>query len=142
VTANVFDENRRQCAEAGMNDFIPKPFVFAELHQTLSNWLRAVYPAALAAPSNAAVLVPPLRSVDRERCGVLLAQLMPLLDAQMFDAVVVFRQLREVVAGTEWAAQLEGIGQLLDALDFAGTSARLTQLVQDAGWPVQQTTRA
>jgi PAS domain S-box-containing protein len=40
VTANVFAENRAQCFDAGMNDFITKPVDPGALFETLLRWLR------------------------------------------------------------------------------------------------------
>jgi CheY-like chemotaxis protein len=38
LTANATTEERLRCAEAGMNDFISKPFRRAELEATLEKW--------------------------------------------------------------------------------------------------------
>jgi len=41
MTANVFEEDRRACLEAGMNDFVAKPINVQNLYSTLAKWLPA-----------------------------------------------------------------------------------------------------
>jgi CheY-like chemotaxis protein len=40
MTANAFEEDRRQCFDAGMDDFITKPFDPDHLYSLLLKWLR------------------------------------------------------------------------------------------------------
>jgi two-component system sensor histidine kinase/response regulator len=39
MTANVFEEDRKECREAGMNDFVAKPINLDNLFGTLVKWL-------------------------------------------------------------------------------------------------------
>jgi len=39
MTANVFAEDKVRCLEAGMNDFVAKPFNFIDVYATLLRWL-------------------------------------------------------------------------------------------------------
>jgi len=39
MTANVFDEDRQACLDAGMNDFVAKPINIKNLFSTLAKWL-------------------------------------------------------------------------------------------------------
>jgi len=41
MTANVFDEDRKACLEAGLNDFVAKPIDLENLFSTLAKWLPA-----------------------------------------------------------------------------------------------------
>ena len=50
MTANVSDDDRRACASAGMNDFLPKPVSLATLRASLQKALAAVDPGACLTP--------------------------------------------------------------------------------------------
>jgi PAS domain S-box-containing protein len=51
VTANAFDEDRRRCLEAGMDDYLAKPFDREGLHGLLERWCSALVakPASIRA---------------------------------------------------------------------------------------------
>ena len=74
MTANDSPDDRRACAEAGMNDFVAKPVDPDQLYRTLLRWIgrpSAGAPAPVrpppAAPVNADVPLPPIEGVDQER---------------------------------------------------------------------------
>jgi CheY-like chemotaxis protein len=50
MTANAFVEDRQKCIEAGMNDFIAKPFEARNLCGAVLKWLGANREAATSAP--------------------------------------------------------------------------------------------
>ena len=105
MTANVMPEARQACKDAGMDDFLPKPFVREELIRVLGRWLAdksSVRPAtAPAAPPPAPAASPPAQiSLDRTMLEL-------LMDATEEDFAPLV------------ASFLESTARLLDELDQA-----------------------
>jgi PAS domain S-box-containing protein len=109
MTANVLGEARAACFEAGMDDFLPKPFAREHLLQALRRWVPA--DAAPPAPDRVPAADPialPLRrellppAVDHAR----LEALREALGAEVADLVKVFLDsAAETVAALAQAAE-------------------------------------
>ena len=129
LTADAFQEDRRRCLAAGMDDVLTKPIALGALRAVLAKWLPAAPPTAdaLAAP---AVEKP----VDVARVAALVAEILPLLARNEFDAVARFRALRETLAGTHAAAEINETGRLIEAFRFDQALERLRLMAAANAW--------
>ena len=130
LTADAFQENRERCLAAGMDGVLTKPVAFDTLQDALAKWLPAAAPsaAALAAPAAAA------KPVDVARAAALVAEILPLLARNEFDAIERFRALQEILAGTHAAEEIKETGRLVAALRFDQAQEHLRRMASAYAW--------
>ena len=130
LTANAFAEDRQRCLDAGMDEMLTKPIALNLLTAALRRWLpEAVCKlVAIEAPSK------PAKVVDVARVHSLIHELEPLLANQQFKAVTRFKELKEVVAGTELAVQLVRADAALQECQFDVALAELERVMADPDW--------
>ncbi|MDP3873599.1 MAG: PAS domain S-box protein [Methyloversatilis sp.] len=95
MTANAFDEDRRTCADAGMDDFISKPVEPAYFYSMLLRWLDTR--GARSAPAATVESVESVADPDPQALQRLLESLLPLLEAGDTHARVLVRESSSVI---------------------------------------------
>ena len=128
LTADAFAEDRQRCFAVGMDDFLAKPIVVATLKTTLGRWLGG----------GAAVPPPTAGPVDLPRVLALIDEITPLLAQNRFDAIIRFRDLADLLAGTSAAAAVDEIGGFLAVFRFDLALARLQALASGDGWQARR----
>ena len=134
LTADAFEEDRQHCLSVGMDGFITKPIEFDVMTAMLGKWL-AVAPSACAV--GAAVVK---KTVDRARVVALVAEIIPLLVENKFNAIGRYQELREALAGTDVPSdidELNEIGALLNSFCFDQALHRLRVFAAAHGWELE-----
>ena len=114
MTANAFVEDRTRCHEAGMNDFIAKPFIPEVLYAALLKWMEQ--------PAERFGIDPSLR------IGI------PAIDQEHYDLIL---QLDRLIGNPDIYPGAERFTEVLSQLgeQFKAHFAREEHLVQSLGMP-------
>lgn len=120
LTANAYEEDRRRCMDAGMDDFLAKPISVDLLKAVLDRWL----PKTAAAPLASEVA----KKGDIPGLLALIDEITPLLAQSRFDAVTRFNALKSLATGTGWEKEINEIGGLVASLRFDLAINRLHHL--------------
>jgi CheY-like chemotaxis protein/anti-sigma regulatory factor (Ser/Thr protein kinase) len=130
LTASAFLEDRVRCKDAGMDDFIFKPIQFETLISALTRWL----PSAVIQHDPADLITSPNRVLDKAKVLRLMTEIKPMLQRNKFDAIALFRDLKELVKGTALEVEIAEAGQLLERFHFDQVLNRLQQIIKARKW--------
>jgi CheY-like chemotaxis protein/HPt (histidine-containing phosphotransfer) domain-containing protein len=110
MTASVTPEDRDRCLAAGMDDFVSKPVMVADLRAVLARWLPEQPPAAAGTAGAAAA------AIDRDRLAALME-----LDEDGQGAGLLTRLAAAFLTGAP--ADLAGLRAAVDRGDAAAVGA-------------------
>jgi len=108
LTADAFEDVRQHCTEDGMDDFLTKPVAVQSLQQALGRWLPAIE----------LKMAPAQRGLDWTQIHALLAELIPLLEQNKFDALERFQVLKKLTEHTELSSEISAASRALENLKF------------------------
>jgi signal transduction histidine kinase/DNA-binding NarL/FixJ family response regulator len=148
LTANVLNSDRQACIDAGMNDYLAKPIVTADLEATLRRWLPADAVVGVEA-SGSSTAGSSIRSViDQSQLAELIdldpdgsaGFLAAMADSYRTTVAETMPAIRDAVAGSDWelleeaAHKLKGVAGNLGVRRVHEGAARLVSMVR-AGKP-------
>ncbi len=128
MTANVLEEAREACREAGMDDFLPKPFIRAQLMAGLKRWLPVVSSADRADVVSLRPVATPERRLDADR----LANLHAAMGEDFPELIEVFLQSAgELIAAMRVAAvagDMQAVYRAAHTLKSSASNAGASEL--------------
>ena len=132
ITAGAYEEDRRHCLEAGMDDALTKPIFLADLQTALSRWLPATTGTLVTNPAAR----PGSRPMDVPLILKLLRELRPLLEQNQFKVFAKFRELEELLSESELSVEIADIGRQLRLMQFDVVLDRLTLMAKKQDWTI------
>jgi len=132
LTADAFEEDRKQCLAIGMDDFLPKPIVADALKRALAQWLpQAPVDTSLGAPQATAPQAISPKPFDEAQFDAAVAELLPLLAQNKFSALARVKDLQQIVIGTRLAVGVDEVNEWLQVVKFDLALARLQQVIAE-----------
>jgi signal transduction histidine kinase/CheY-like chemotaxis protein len=128
MTASAFEEDRRVCLEAGMNDLVAKPVEPALLSRVMRRWapIAASSAAAQEAGPAAAQVAAPTSAAATGDARASLQGLQELVATDDLRARDFFRKMPREAAGSRHAE----LGRLLETFDYGRAHALIEALLQ------------
>ena len=120
LTANVFEEDRKKCFNAGMDDFLTKPVAF----DALKAMLNARWAMNVSLPTQRIE-----KTIDAARFVDLVGQITPMLSQNRFDAIPLFNAFKELAIGTKYAPDIDVIDRSLQQFRFDAVLEGLNRIV-------------
>ena len=128
LTGDAFEESRRKCLAAGMNDVVIKPIAsISVLKAVLGRWLPGEPKTGSLSPVTE-------KPVDVARVVEIMNRLDCLLRQKKFASIDCFVQLQEVVDGTIAGKPIAEAKWMVDSFLFDQVRKRLREIAAVQGW--------
>jgi PAS domain S-box-containing protein len=114
LTADAFAEDKKHCMDVGMDDFLTKPVEIEALKAAMAIWM----PAQSSLPFGKPTAPQKHNPLDLPHFEQLIAELGPLLQANLFDAFDRFKDLQALVEGTAIAVEIDEMAPEMELLRF------------------------